>query len=256
MTTNSTIFTKKTIESSLKNQEDKYNVVEVVDYAKLINDQFNELSKNFAVTIFLVFIVLLLILGIRQAVLASFTIPLSILVSFLVMRISGISLNFLSLFSLLLALGLLVDNAIVILSAITSYHKSKRFSSEESGLLVYKDFFSPVWATTLTTVWAFLPLLLSTGIIGEFIKTIPIVVSATLIASTLIAFYITIPIMIFALNPKVPKRVIVLFYILGAVGFITVISSYQVQLFWIGLAFNFAGIIYMANKVYRFSKGI
>lgn len=44
--------------------------------------------------------------------------------------------------------------------------------------------------------------------------------------------------------------------ILGAVGIITVISSYQVQLFWVGLVFNFAGIVYMANKVYRFSKGL
>ncbi len=44
--------------------------------------------------------------------------------------------------------------------------------------------------------------------------------------------------------------------ILGAVGLITVISQYQVQLFWVGLVFNFAGIIYMANKVYKFSKGI
>ena len=44
--------------------------------------------------------------------------------------------------------------------------------------------------------------------------------------------------------------------ILGAVGIITVISQYQVQLFWVGLAFNFAGIVYMANKVYRFSKGV
>ncbi|MEK9178630.1 MAG: hypothetical protein AAB801_02505 [Patescibacteria group bacterium] len=44
--------------------------------------------------------------------------------------------------------------------------------------------------------------------------------------------------------------------ILGAVGIITVISQYQVELFWVGLAFNFAGIVYMANKVYRFSKGI
>ena len=44
--------------------------------------------------------------------------------------------------------------------------------------------------------------------------------------------------------------------ILGAVGIITVISSYQVQLFWIGLAFNFSGITYMVNKVYKFSKGI
>lgn len=44
--------------------------------------------------------------------------------------------------------------------------------------------------------------------------------------------------------------------ILGAVGIITVISQYQVQLFWVGLAFNFAGIVYMANKVYKFSKHI
>ncbi len=44
--------------------------------------------------------------------------------------------------------------------------------------------------------------------------------------------------------------------ILGAVGIITLISSYQVQLFWVGLVFNFAGIVYMANKVYKFSKGI
>ncbi len=44
--------------------------------------------------------------------------------------------------------------------------------------------------------------------------------------------------------------------ILGAVGVITVISQYQVQLFWVGLTFNFAGIVYMVNKVYRFSKGI
>ena len=44
--------------------------------------------------------------------------------------------------------------------------------------------------------------------------------------------------------------------ILGVTGLITVISQYQVQLFWVGLAFNFAGIVYMANKVYKFSKGI
>ena len=44
--------------------------------------------------------------------------------------------------------------------------------------------------------------------------------------------------------------------ILGAVGIITIISQYQVQLFWVGLLFNFAGVVYMANKVYRFSKGI
>lgn len=213
---------KDTIKEMAAKENGKYEVIEITDYAKLINDQFNELATNFGITIFLVFIVLLIVLGLRQAVLASLTIPLSILISFIVMQISGISINFLSLFSLLLALGLLVDNAIVILSAVTSYYKSKRFSAEESGLLVYKDFFSPVWATTLTTVWAFLPLLLATGIIGEFIKTIPIVVSATLISSTMIAFYITIPIMMFILKPSIPKRIVALFYSIGALAFLIV----------------------------------
>ncbi len=213
---------KAVIQDATAREDGKYEVIEITDYAKLINDQFNELATNFGITILLVFIVLLAVLGLRQAVLASFTIPLSILISFVVMQISGISINFLSLFSLLLALGLLVDNAIVILSAATSYYKSKRFTAEESGLLVYRDFFSPVWATTLTTVWAFLPLLLATGIIGEFIKTIPIVVSATLISSTMIAFYITIPILIFVLKPNIPKRVVVLFYTIGVLAFLLI----------------------------------
>jgi len=211
---------KNIIEENTRRENGKYEVTEITDYAKLITNQFNDLSENFAVTILLVFIVLFLVLGFRQAFLASLTIPLAILTSFFVMQISGISINFLSLFSLLLALGLLVDNAIVILSAVTSYYKSNRFSAEESGILVYKDFLAPLWATTLTTVWAFLPLLLATGIIGEFIKTIPVVVSATLIASALIALYITIPIMMFVLKPNVPRRVIILFYLIGAAFFL------------------------------------
>lgn len=177
----------------------------VIDLAKEIDDSFAELQSNFASTIALVFAVLFIFLGLRQAAIASISIPLTFLSAFIIMNIAGISLNFLSLFSLLLALGLVVDDAIVIVQAAANY--GKKFTPLETGLLIYNDFVVPIWTTTLTTVWAFLPLILASGIIGEFIKSIPIVVSATLLSSTTIAVLINIPLTtIFAeFNP--PKRV-------------------------------------------------
>jgi HAE1 family hydrophobic/amphiphilic exporter-1 len=162
----------------------------------------------------LVFITFLVFLGIRQALIAVLTIPLTFLVTFTVIHAVGLSLNFLTLFSLLLALGLLVDDTIVVVTGMTSYYRTKRFTPEETGLLVWRDLIVPIWSTTITTSWAFLPLLLATGIIGEFIKSIPIVVATTLYASTGIAVLITIPLMIVILRLKFPHRVIVLLKIL------------------------------------------
>ena len=186
----------------------QYNTI--IDYSEEITDQFESLANNFGQTILLVFIVMLIFLGLREAFLASLSIPLSILITFSVMQFTGITLNFLSMFSLLLALGLLVDNAIVIISAINSYYRSGKFTPLETGLLVWKDFFMALIGTNITTVWAFLPLLLATGIIGEFIKPIPIVVSTTIIASALVGFFLTLPIALLILKPDIPKRVRVL----------------------------------------------
>lgn len=188
-----------------------------------IADQFAELFVNFAISIGLVFVVLLLFLGLRQAFITSLTIPLAFLISFTVMRFTGQSLNFLSMFSLLIALGLLVDDAIVIIASITEYYKSGKFTPLQAGLLVWRDFLVPIWTTTITTVWAFLPLLLSTGIIGEFIKPIPIIVSATLIASTTVAVFITLPLMIQLFELRIPRRLIVLFQILLVVATLVVL---------------------------------
>lgn len=190
---------------------------EIESRAVAISDQFAELFSNFATSIILVFVVLFLFIGVRQALIASLTIPLAFLISFIVMRATGQSLNFLSMFSLLIALGLLVDDAIVIISSITEYYRTKRFTPTEAGLLVWRDFSVPIWTTTLTTVWAFAPLLLSTGIIGEFIRPIPIIVSATLIASTSVAVAITLPLMMQLLAFDPPKRVRRLVQIIGAI---------------------------------------
>lgn len=164
-----------------------------VDFAKEIRKSFDELTRDFFITVGLVMITLFLIVGMKEAIIAGMTIPLVFFITFGTMLLSGISLNFLSLFSLLLSMGLLVDDAIVVVSATKQYLRTGKFTPEEAVLLVLRDFKVVLTTTTLTTLWAFLPLLLATGIIGEFIKSIPITVSVTLLASLGIALIINHP---------------------------------------------------------------
>ena len=201
---------KKVTDSLVSKYGDEFQIFSVTDISDQIDEQFTELIRDFILTVFLVFIALFIFLGIRQAIVASISIPLTFLISFIIMGIFGISLSFISFFSLLLALGLLVDDTIVVISAMTSYHRSGKFNPEQTALLVWRDFITPILTTTLTTVWAFVPLLLSSGIIGEFIKPIPIVVSSTLLASFFVAMFITLPVITYFLKPQMPRRVKVL----------------------------------------------
>jgi multidrug efflux pump subunit AcrB len=201
-------------EETLHGYENQFSIQTVLNTGEEIDHQFGELLRDFWITIALVFIVLFLIIGLREAIVAALAVPLTFLITFTVMQIMGISLNFLSMFSLLLALGLLVDDTIVVVSAMSAYYRSGKFTPYQTGLLVWRDFLIPIFTTTITTVWAFLPLLLASGIIGEFIKSIPIVVSTTLVASFFVAMFITLPFIILILKPQIPNRVVVFLRVL------------------------------------------
>ncbi|MCL5774911.1 MAG: efflux RND transporter permease subunit [Patescibacteria group bacterium] len=169
----------------------KYDVT--FDTAKQVRKDFEQLTHDFLLTLLLVFGVLFIIVGLKEAFVAGLAIPLVFFVSFASLYLLGISLNFLSLFSLILALGLLVDDAIVVVSATKQYLNTGKYTPEEAVLLVLNDFKVVLTTTTLTTVWAFLPLLFSTGIMGEYLKSIPITVSITLIGSLFVALMINHP---------------------------------------------------------------
>lgn len=213
----------------------------IFDGAKEIKKSFDQLFHDFAITILLVFIVLFTFFGLRQSFIAALAIPLTFLGTFLVMSATGISINFIALFSLLLALGILVDNAIVIISAMASYERTKKFSPDEVALLVWRDFKAVIFTTTITTVWAFLPLLLASGIIGEFIKPIPIVVSSALAISATVALFIVIPLMAMLLRGNFPHRVIILVTVLVAFLLATLLylvlpaGPWQIPLFLLSL---------------------
>ncbi len=207
---------KKEVESFLE-RKDSFHLVTISNSAEEITKQFAELTNDFLTTILLVFILLLLFLGLKQAIISSITVPLTFLSSFAIINAMGLSLNFLTMFAFLIALGLLIDDTIVTVAAMTRYFATGKFTPAQTGILVWKDFIVPLWSTTITTIWAFLPLLLASGIIGEFIKSIPIVVTATMISSTSIAVLITLPLMIIFLKLQMPRRVKILVTILGII---------------------------------------
>lgn len=195
----------------------QFQIFEISNNAQEITSQFNDLLGEFRTTMILVFLSISIFLGIKQGIISLLTVPLTYLSAFFFMNIFGISINFLSLFSLLLALGLLVDDTIVVVSAMTTYYKTGKFTPLQTGLMVWRDTIKPIWFTTLTTIWSFVPLLLATGIIGEFIKPIPIVVTVTMLSSTAIAVLITLPLMVVLLKPQIPRRVIILFQFIVAI---------------------------------------
>lgn len=216
----------------------------VVDGPDQIDRQFGELTRDFLITIGLVLLLLLLFFGVRQSIIAALSIPFAFLVTFTVIQMLGLAINFIVLFSLLIALGILVDNTIVITAAFTSYFRTGRFTPIETALLVFRDFRGVIFATTLTTIWAFVPLLLSTGIIGEFIRAIPIVVSTSLIVSAFGAVFLILPIIAALFSMSVPRRVRIFLFILLGTG-IAMVTFFLTKslllsldiLLWIGSIF-------------------
>lgn len=191
---------------------------DTVNQADRIKKDFDQLTHDFMLTLILVVGILFLIVGLKEAFVAGIAIPLVFFVTFGVMHATGTSLNFLSIFALLLSLGLLVDDAIVVVSATKQYMKTGKYTPEEAVLLVLHDFKVVLVSTTLATVWAFLPLLLASGIIGQFIKSIPITVSVTLISSLLIALMINHPLAAVLERIRLTKKffLLILIFVLGA----------------------------------------
>lgn len=159
----------------------------IVDNAEMIKTDLSHLIRDGILTIIIVFIALWLIIWLKEALVAGTAVPIVFLITFAVMQAYGQTLNFLSMFALILSLWLLVDDAIVVISAINQYKKSWKFTTRQAALLVLKDFRWVLTTTTLTVVFIFGSMLFMTGIMGSFIFSIPFVVSVILIASLIVA---------------------------------------------------------------------
>jgi len=156
------------------------------DKSKDIGDMLTELQNSVLIAVLLVFIVIIGILGIRSALLVGVAIPGSFLVGILLIGAMGVTINMMVLFALIMAVGMLVDGAIVVTEL-----ADRRMAEGESPRHAYSRaairMAWPIIASTCTTLAAFLPMAFWPGMTGEFMKYLPITLIAVLSASLVMA---------------------------------------------------------------------
>jgi multidrug efflux pump subunit AcrB len=159
------------------------------DQSKRTKDQVTNLENSIISGVILVVLVLLFFLGLRNSLFVGVAIPLSMLTGFLILNFSGVTMNLVVLFSLILGLGMLVDNGIVVVENIY-----RLMQEGKSGIRAAKEGVGevawPIITSTATTLSAFVPLLFWNDIMGEFMKYLPITLIIVLASSLFVALVI------------------------------------------------------------------
>ena len=161
-------------------------VVVTLDAGALVKKDLKELTQVGFETVLLVMLMLFLTIGWRESLVAGLSIPLSFVIAFSGLYLSGNTINFMSLFSLILAIGILVDSGIVVAEAIHTRIK-KYGNAEGAAIASIKEYAWPLIAGTMTTVAVFAPLFFLSGIVGKFISSIPFTIIFVLLASIIVA---------------------------------------------------------------------
>ncbi len=152
------------------------------DSSRWIKNRLKTMYNNGAIGLILVCLLLFLFLNGQMAFWTAVGIPASFLGAVIVMELNGMTINMLTLFSFILALGLVVDDSIVVTENVYR-HLLRGTSQVEATVIGTQEVFAPVVSATLTTIAAFVPMLLMSGMMGKFMAVIPIVVTFSLISS-------------------------------------------------------------------------
>ncbi len=181
-----------------------------LDQSEFSIGMISEMQGNILTAMILVMIIVVAALGLRSGILVGAGVPFSLLFSAIILHQMGYSFNFMVLFGMLLALGMLIDGAIVV----TEYADRKMaegLSSSDAYQLAVKRMMWPVFASTATTLAAFLPIMFWPGVAGEFMGYLPVTVFAVLVGSLLYALLFA-PVLgaLMGRNKMPPKTVVYL----------------------------------------------
>jgi multidrug efflux pump subunit AcrB len=221
-----------------------------MDQSEAIKRQLGELENSIVMGILLVITVLFLFLGLRNAIIVGLAIPLSLLITFVVLTLQGAQINMIVLFSLILALGMLVDDAIVVMEVITRF-REKGYSKFEAARLATGEIAIPVITSTLTTVVAFLPLIFWGGMMGEFMKYMPITLMVVLGASLLVAL-VFVPVFTESFEshdhnkPHSSRKV----YLRAAVVAAVAVLFYVTRITWLANLLSLAAILMVMHQLF------
>jgi len=181
---------KYVIEELKKQWPEGLQVSYTQDKSKVIRQMLADLQNSVVTGVLLVAIIILFALGFRASLFIGIAIPASFLAGVLGLQLAGLTVNIVVLFSLILAVGMLVDDAIIV-SEFAERRMAEGMPPREAYSLAAKRMAGPVIAATATRVAAFSPLLFWPGVVGEFMKYMPITLIATLSASLVVALFFT-----------------------------------------------------------------
>jgi len=179
---------RKVLEEYNKKYNGKLTFEAYTDTSIWIKNRLNLVSSNILFGLILVMLALLLTLNVRIAFVVGIGIPASFMITLISAEMMGESINMLSLMGALIALGMLVDEAIVVAENIYRHIEMGK-APREAAIDGAAEMFPAILTATLTTVFAFLPLLIMTGKMGMFIKILPVMISILLLSSLFEAFY-------------------------------------------------------------------
>jgi multidrug efflux pump subunit AcrB len=181
-----TADTVKKLVGSIESNYPKVKVSILEDKSRNVRRQLGDLILNFETGLVLVLLSLLFVLGVRLSIMISVAILVIFLISFIVMKQMNITINTISIFGMVMVLGMMVDNSIVVVE--NTYRLMQNGRSRTDAILqTFKDVLIPLLVSFLVISAAFFPLLFMSGIIGKFIFAIPAVVLITLASSLLFA---------------------------------------------------------------------
>lgn len=182
---------KELVEQERKGLPEGITISMTGDQSKHIRDTVHELENGIITGVVLVVGILFLFLGIKNASLTATSIPLSFLISFIVLSLMGVTLNIVVLFTLILVLGIIVDDAIVVMENIYRLQEKQGYNSYDAALEGPREVVMPVTIATFTILSSFFPLLFFPGIVGEFMKFLPITLIVCLLSSLFVAMVIS-----------------------------------------------------------------
>ena len=220
------------------------------DQSEQTRAQLTNLENSIILGVLLVITVLFFFLGLRNAIYVGLAIPLSIFITFVILNIQDAQVNMIVLFSLILALGMLVDNGIVVVENITRF-RERGYGKFESARLGVGEIAMPIISSTLTTLAAFFPLMFWGGMMGEFMKYMPITLIVVLTSSLLVAL-VFIPVFTYGKEesektekPTTRKRILVYAGILLGLA----VVLYLVKIIWLANILALLGLVMFAHQL-------
>lgn len=208
--TDVTVVTDRVLEKLAELQADggllaESQVLVVFDQGEQVQKDLAELVKAGLETVLLVVLCLLLTIGWRESLVAALSIPLSFVIAFIGLYASGNTINFISLFALILSVGILVDSGIVVTEAIHTRLR-KTGNATDAAEKSIREYAWPLIAGTMTTMAVFAPLFFLSGVTGEFIASIPFTIIFVLLASIFVALGLVPLIAIYLTSNTTPNR--------------------------------------------------